>query len=300
MNIKKETLNWYKNSRQLLYSTLAFVLFAIIGQLVCDQLGTIRGSFLHLITIVLIAFEILVLYVIAGYLTKNGRATRILAWVMGVIACLYMIFMSGLFIFGSPNPVEVYGAGWWVGQVDKLEDEQRLWSLSHWIGQGEPYYEYDDAIVATPAEKEAEAMAEPYHSALDERVRAETVYQFYYSDTLLNVLSYSFGRWVWLIYLAIVVVWMVVGIRALSEVNKIPLKLLYLSSWLLFTAVVWLPALNTCGLKFSYYGPPFTGFSSAYWEFNLMMVGPPLAIMFFLLSEPERSKICCAVHENND
>lgn len=273
-----------KNSRCWCCCTLTFVLFAVLGQLACNQLGTLRRSFPHLITVILTFCEVAIIYFIAKGLARKGTAARIFAWIVGVITFLYMIFMSSLLIFGSPDSVEVYGAGWWIGQVDKQEEEQRLWSLSHWVGRGDPYYEYDDAIVATPAEKEAQAMAEPYHSALDERVRAETVYRYYYSDTLLNVLSYLFGRWVWLIYVAIAIIWMVLGIRALPKVNGIPLKLLYLSTWLLFSAVVWLPALNACGLKFSYYGPPFTGFSSAYWEFNLIMVGPPLAIMFFLLS----------------
>lgn len=285
MRIQRSVVALYKNSRCLLYSTLAFVIFAICAQLVCDQLGTLQGGLLHLITIVLTFFEVVILYVVAMCLTGKGKAIRIIAWIVGVVAFLYMVFISSLLIFGSPNSVEVYGAGWWIGQVDKLEDEQSLWSLSHWVGHGDPYYEYDDSVVATPVEKEAQAMEEPYHSAVDERVRAETVYRFYYSDTLLNVLSYLFGRWVWLVYLAMAVVWMIFGALASSKVRKIPLKLLYLSSWLLFSAVVCMPALNTCGFKFSYYGPPFTGFSSAYWEFNLMMVGPPLAIMFYLLSK---------------
>lgn len=283
MSIKRKIMSLHKRAGHLLYATLALVLFAICGQFACDWLGTHQGGWLQLLMILLVFLEASVLYCIAVKLAGTAKITHILAWIIGVLACLYMLFLSCLFIFGNPNPVEVYGAGWWIGQVNKLEDEQHLWSLSHWIGHGDPYYKYDDSIVAVPAENETQAMMEPYHAALDERSRAETTYWHYQSDTMLNVLSYLSGRWVWLAYSLIAAAWTMLGARETFRVHKISLKALYLSAWLLLAVIICLPALNGCGLRFSYYGPPFTGFSWAYWEFNLMMVGPPLAIMAFVL-----------------
>lgn len=268
-----------KELRPLLYTVLALVFFAVIGQAACDQLGTLKGSVRQWLTIASTVIEIVVLFVAARFIS---RKTRILAWVAGVLAFLYMLFIAFLLLFAVSSPIEIYGAGWWIGRVDKLEEEQRLWFLSHWVGPGDPYYEYDDSVVEIPAETEAQSLEEPYHSALDERARAETTYWYYYSDTMINVLSYLYGRWVWLIYLAIAIAWVAVGARASCLVCGIPSKLLYFASWLLFTIVIWLPALNGCGLRYFDYGPPFTGFPRGYWEYNLLMVGPPLGVMLFL------------------
>lgn len=268
-----------KEMRPLLYAVLALVLFAVIGQAACDRLGTLKGGTCQWLTIAFTVFEIVVMPVVVCFLSRKGRITRILAWVAGVLAFLYMLFIAFLLLFAVSSPIEIYGAGWWIGRVDKLEEEQRLWSLSHWVGHGDPYYEYDDSVVEIPAETEAQSMEEPYRSALDERVCAETTYRYYYSDTMINVLSYLYGRWVWLVYLAIAISWMAAGVRASCLICGIPSKLLYFASWLLFTVVICLPALNGCGVRFFDYGPPFSGFSRAYWEYNLLVVGPPLGVM---------------------
>lgn len=272
-----------KEVRPLLYTVLALVLFAIIGQAACDRLGTLKGGARQWLMIAFMVFEILVLSVTVLFLSGKGRITRILAWIAGVLAFLYMFFIAFLLLFAESSPIEIYGAGWWVGRVDKLKEEQRLWSSSHWVGPGDSYYEYDDSVVEIPAETEAQSMEEPYRSAFDERARAEVTYRYYYSDTMINVLSYLYGRWIWLIYLTIAIVWIVAGVRASCLVCGIPSKLLYFASWLLFSIAIWLPALNGCGRHFFDYGPPFTGFSRAYLEYNLLVVGPPLGVISALV-----------------
>lgn len=278
-----------KELRPLLYAVLALILFAVIGQAACDRLGALKGGARQWLTIAFMILEFAVLSLAVHLLSGQGRVIRILAWIAGVLTFLYILFIAVLLLFGVSSPVETYGTGWWIGQVDKLEEEQRLWSLSHWVGHGGPYYEYDNSVVEVPAETEAQSMEEPYRSALDERARAETTYWYYYSDTMINVLSYLYGRWVWLIYLAIVLAWMAAGVRASCLVRGTPSKLLYFASWLLFTIVLWLPALNGCGLSFFDYGPPFTGFSRAYWEYNLLMAGPPLGVMLSLATQQMNS-----------
>ena len=273
----------FKPLRVLLYPTLALVLFAVFGQIACDQLGSVKGMFRQWLTVTLTLLEICGLLAGIRFLTRPGRVLLVVRWILGAVAAAFMLFVAWMLIFVAPDQVETYGAGWWVGQVDKLEEEQHLWSVSHWIEKGDAYYEYDDSIVAVPSKSETEAMEEPYHSALDERARAEVAYAYYYSDTMLNVLSYMYGRWIWLVYLAIVITWTATGIWEFFHVCELPSKLLYFASWTLFTVVIWLPALNGCGLHFSYYGPPFTGFGSAYWEYNFLMAGPPLGIMLSLI-----------------
>lgn len=272
----------FKNLRILLYPTLALVLFAVFGQIACDQLGSVKGMFRQWVTIALTLVEICGLLVCIRLLSMSGKALLVARRILGAVAAVFMLFVAWMLTFTVPDQIETYGADWWIGQVDKLEEEQHLWSVSHWIGRGDAYYEYDDSIAAVPAKSETEAMEEPYHSAVDERACAEVAYKYYYSDTMLNVLSYVYGRWVWLVYLAIVITWTAAGIWVSFQVRGLPTKLLYFASWTLFTVVIWLPALNGCGLHFSYYGPPFTGFGSAYWEYNFLMVGPPLGVVISL------------------
>lgn len=269
----------FKTLRILLYPTLALVLFAVLGQIACDRLGSVKGLSHQWITIALTFLEICVLVVCVRFLSRPGKVLLFVRRILGATVIAFMLFIAYFLIFAAPDRVETYSTGWWIGAVDKLEEEQRLWSVSHWVGRGDAYYEYDDSLAETPAKSEKEAREEPYHSAVDERARAEIAYRYYDSDTMLNVLSYVYGRWVWLVYLAIAIAWTAAGIWASAQVRGLPAKLLYFVSWALFTVVVWLPALNGCGLRFSYYGPPFTGFDSAYREYHRLMVGPPLGII---------------------
>lgn len=275
----------FKPLRLLLYPTLALVLFGVFGQIACDQVGSVKGMFHQWNTLALTLLEICCLLVCIHFLTKPGRVLLVIRRIVGVAVAVFMLFVSWMLVFTAPDQVVTYGTGWWIGQVDKLEEEQHLWSVTHWVGRGDAYYEYEDSDAAEPAKSEAEAMEEPYHSAVDERTRTEIAYRYYYSDTMLNVLSYLYGRWVWVIYLAIVIAWTVAGLWVSSQARGLSAKLLYFASWTLFTVVIWLPVLNGCGLHFSYYGPPFTGFGDAYWEYNLLMVGPPLGVMFSFVKQ---------------
>lgn len=286
MNMK----NSFKSLRILLYPTLALVLFAVSGQAACDQLGSVKGLSRQWITIALTLLEICALVVCIRFLSRPGRVLLFVRRILGAAAVAFMLFVAWLLVFAAPDQVESYGTGWWIGQVDKLEEERHLWSVSHWVGRGDAYYEYDDSVAVVPAKSETEALEEPYHSAADERYRAEVAYEYYYSDTMLNVLGYIYGRWVWLVYLVIAIAWTAAGIWASSRTRGLPAKLLYFASWTLFTVVIWLPALNGCGLRFSYYGPPFTGFGSAYLEYNLLMAGPPLGIMLSFVMRKHPTK----------
>ena len=123
MRIKEKLKSFPNELRHLLWAVFALVLFAIAGQITCDHLGTLKGFPYQCITIVLTFSEIALLYLVVRALFGKGKIIRILAWIIGVLMFLYMLFMSYVLIFGMPSPLEVYSTGWWIGQVDKLEEE---------------------------------------------------------------------------------------------------------------------------------------------------------------------------------
>lgn len=197
-----------------------------------------------------------------------------------------------MYIYSSFDSDDVYYAGWWIGHVDKLEEEQKLWRKTHWFGRGDEYYQYDYDVFENAPREEYRAEEEPYHSALEERYKAETVYRYFDSDTMLNVLSYFYGRWVWLLYLLIVLVSIVLGISLLPLVGNIHRKLLYCVACFLFIIITIMPTLNGCGLVYNgIYGPPFTGYGYAYWEFGALMAGPTLGIMLGLSKHKQEKSV---------
>lgn len=62
-----------KEVQPLLYAVLALVLFAVIGQAVCDRLGTLKGGVRQWLMIVFMVFEILALSVTVRLLSGKGR-----------------------------------------------------------------------------------------------------------------------------------------------------------------------------------------------------------------------------------
>ena len=72
---------------------------------------------------------------------------------LGLAIAVWMLFASGMYIYSSLDSGDIYYAGWWVGYVDKLEEEQTLWRKTRWFGQGDEYYQYDyDIFVSSPKE----------------------------------------------------------------------------------------------------------------------------------------------------
>ena len=131
--------NSFKSLRILLYPTLALVLFAVSGQAACDQLGAVKGLSRQWITIALTLLEICALVVCIRFLSRPGRVLLFVRRILGAAAVAFMLFVAWLLVFAAPDQVESYGTGWWIGQVDKLEEERHLWSVSHWVGRGDAY-----------------------------------------------------------------------------------------------------------------------------------------------------------------
>ena len=102
---------------------------------------------------------------------------------------------------------------------------------------------------------------------------------------MLNVLSYFYGRWVWLLYLLIALAAIALAISMLPLVGNTYTKILYCAACLLFAVITIMPDLNGCGLVYdSVSGPPFTGYGFGYWGFGIFITAPALGIILGLIS----------------
>lgn len=99
------------------------------------------------------------------------------------------------------------GDGWSLSMATVSEDFRYMSSLTHWIGEGDAYYQYTDED-AEPVSEEWEAKEqEPYLSAMKECSKAENIYYFYRGDTILNIVGYMYGQWYVLLYIAAMLYW---------------------------------------------------------------------------------------------
>lgn len=276
-----------------LFALGSLVVFAVIGQIACDKIAleSKRGKFWGYqsglpyqgITIGITCAAIVLTNLAVRFFPRKHKIAKVFVWMLGIAMVAWMLLVSFIYIDSSFDFDDVYYAGWWIGHVDKLEEEQKLWRKTHWFGRGGKYYQYDYEVFENAPREESRAEDEPYHSALEERYKAETVYRYFDSDTMLNVLSYFYGRWVWLAYLLIVLTSIVLGISLLPLVDTIHRKLLYCTACSLFAVITIMPALNGCALVYNgIYGPLFTGYGYAYWEFGALMAGPTLGLILGL------------------
>lgn len=269
------------------------IVFAVVGQIACDKIAleSRRGQYWDHqrglpylgITIGVTCVAAGAIYLAVRFFPVKNKAAKIFAWLLGIAMTAWMLLVSGLYIYVSLDSGDIYHAGWWIGYVDKLEEERALWRKTRWFGRGDEYYQYDYNIFANAPTEEYRAKEEPYHTAVDERYKAETVYQNFDSVTMLNVLSHFYGRWVWLLYLLIALVSVALAISMLPLVGNLCIKILYCAACLLFIVITVMPALNGCGLIYDgVSGPPFTGYGQGSWRFGMFITGPALGIMFGL------------------
>lgn len=275
------------------------IVFAAVGQFACDEiaLASRRGQYWDYqrglpylgITIGVTCAAAGVIYLAVRFFPVKYKAAKIFAWPLGIVAAAWMLLISGLHIYVSFDSGDVYHAGWWIGYVDKLEEERALWRKTRWFERGDEYYQYDYDVFENAPTEEHRAKEEPYHTAVNERCKAETVYQDFDSVTMLNVLSYFYGRWIWLLYLLIALASVVLAISMLPLVGNMYAKILYCVVCLLFTVITIMPALNGCGLVYDgFSGPPFTGYGQGYWRIGMFITGPSLGIMLGLIRRGQR------------
>lgn len=278
------------------------IVFAVIGQIACDEIAleSRRGQYWDYqrglpylgITIGVTCAAAGAIGLAVRFFPVKYKAAKIFAWLLGIVIAAWMLLFSGLYVYVSLDSGDVYHAGWWVGYVDKLEEERALWRKTQWFGRGDEYYQYDYEVSANAPAEEYRAKEEPYHTAVDERYKAETVYQDFDSVTMLNVLSYFYGRWVWLLYSLIALAAVALAISMLPLAGNLCTKILYCAACLLFVIITIMPALNGCGLVYDgVSGPPFTGYGYGYWGFGMLLTGPALGTLLGLISRGQRKNL---------
>ena len=287
---------WFLITLQLL------LVFAIAGQLLVDRIGqkSEHGQFYSYqsflpymwITIAVTGAAALLVYLAVRFFPVRNKGMKALAWVLGIALSAWMLYCINLFIDKvNDSSGDAYGAaGLWVAYVDRLAEERMVWDKSHWFGHGDDAYEYsyEEFVEARGHLSLAHEVEEPYTSIVDERYKLANVFEYFYSDTLLGVLSYFYGKWVWLLYSLLAAGAVILAVSLLPLVGFLPGKLFYLIGCVLFAMMVLLPALNGCALVFDpIAGPIFTGSGRYYCEYALLYVGPTLGV---LLGLPRRVK----------
>lgn len=273
------------------------LVFAIIGQIGIDQicLESEHGQYWEYerrlpnlgITIAVTGAAIGLIYLAVKFYPLKKKLLKIIAWVLGIALSGWMLSRAGYMIYSAIDSGDVYSAaGLWIGFVDRLEEEQKVWNKSHWFGHGDEVYEYsyDEFADAHNHLSVGNEEEEPYQSTADERYKAYSVFAYCSSDTMINVLSYFYGKWVWLLYSLLAICAVALGASVLPLSGKLPGKLMFLAAWILFCVITLLPALNGCALVFdAVAGPLFTGFGSYYREFGVLYAGPAIGVMLGLI-----------------
>ena len=273
------------------------LVFAIIGQIGIDKicLESERGQYWEYerclpymgITIAVTGAAIGLIYLAVRFFPVKQKILKISAWVLGIVIAGWMLFCSGVTVYRATDSSDVYGAaGLWIAYVDRLEEEQKVWDRSHWFGHGDEVYEYsyDEFTEAHSHLYLGNEEEEPYQSIVDERYRMEYVFEYCASDTMINVLSYFYGKWVWLLYSVIALFALILGASMLPQAGRLPGKLMFLAAWILFGTITLLPALNGCALVFDpVAGPLFTGIGWYYWQFGVLFTGPAIGVILGLI-----------------
>lgn len=306
---KANDMNSVNSRKKWFLITIGLLIaFAVLGQTAIDKIahdseagqywGYERGLPYLGITIAVTCATVGVIYLAVRSFPMGKKALRVLAWVLGIAMAGWMLLFLYYYIYVSSDPGDVYGAaGLWIAHVDKLQTEREIWDKTHWYGQGDDVYAYsfDEYLKAYDHLYLGNEDEEPYHSIVDEREKIEYVFQYCESDTMINVLTYFYGRWVWLLYTLIVIAMLGFAISLLPTAGKTPGKLLYLTAWVSFAVISIMPALNGCAFLYNFWGPPFTGYGFVYREFNILLTGPAAGVMLGL-ADQKKERPCLSTN----
>lgn len=260
--------------------TAMLVVIGILAQCLCDKLGEtpfLKEYLLHLLP----ASGIFLGYYLSGVGIHNRKwFLKLISWVL-IIFMLFWVFLVG------------------VGIVSVLKDEREVdWYESHLarmaiqhlldrakpLGRGEFCYEYPDSVLEG-YEAAVVGLPKDVYCAFQEREMAEYYFQDYRSHTMLTVLSYSYGLWIMWLYVALTVVWCVLGAIMWLRLHAWRVKLLYLIPYGAVAYQMINAILYGCGKNVIWSLYPFCGSLIS----NLMFVAPALGLMFGLV-KASRSK----------
>ena len=257
-----------KEKRKLFYiSTIGLYLFAVFGQWVCglayDNQRCLQQREMRLRMLAVIAVCVLCVRLLRG----DGRSKRVWRTILGAALSVCMLAAMVYPLLQAcntrdsfavhPRLIEREGGAHWTGELDWLEEEKKLWKLSHWAGRGEVWYQLDDAVLEN-APADADWESEPYRSALEESCRGRYMLYDHGEKLLLNLTNYLLGRWIWLAYLLLALLWTGSGMTLFAEKKSRGETLLLSLAFLLPALRIWLPTLDCCGLVYSCVGPLFS------------------------------------------
>ena len=246
-----------KKRRLFLVSTISFYLFAVFGQWVCC-LAYENQSYSQQREMRLRMLAVIALCVFCAWLLRGGsRKKRVWRMILGTVLSASLVAGMAYPLLQlsntrdsyavHPRLVECEGRAHWTGELDWREEKKNLWILSRWAGRGADWYQVDASVLEN-APEDADWEAEPYRSALEEKCRARHMLYNCGEELLLNLTNYLLGRWIWLVYLLLALLWTGSGISMLLEKRSRGETLLLSLSFLLLTIRIWLPALDCCGL----------------------------------------------------
>ncbi len=282
-----------------LISTICLYAFAVFGQWIIAMMVHLDGygeqADMRLGTLVIIGLCVGAVWLFR----RSGKLGRFWGLVFGVIITAGILFFAGNSLYHMQDKKDTYYVGGWVddryydihwrSEIDWQEERGKLWRLSHWVGRGEPWYPYDDAVLESAPEDVDWASDEPYRTELDNRDRVRHIIWNSYADMLLNLLCYRLGRWVWCVYVLIALAWTGSGIAMLFELKTRRDLLLALPALGLLAILIWLPTLSCPGLVYSYHGLLFTAESSDTALLHYCAVAPAFGLLFGLtLGEREK------------
>lgn len=248
------------------------------ADMILEQTGTVIAA---LVSIVLVGLAI-------RFFPEKKKAAKFFGWLFGIIIVVWMLSYAVYCVSLSFDSGDVYGSSTrqWIAYVDKLEVEKNVWDKSRWFGRGEEVYDYTYGEYAGVLKREFSDRKKPNEiesAILNERDEIEYTFMFYDSDTILNVLSYMYGKWVLLVYMIDTALMLGLALLLLPEVGKLPQKLLYLAAWVLLAVIFVLPGFNGGAVWYSYWGPPFSGAGSIYRVYNVLVTGPAIGVVLGLI-----------------
>lgn len=254
-------------------------LYSIINSLLYDK---------YLLWLALsVAVSVLLFHGVA-YLCKRNGKYRWLCISLAVLLTIWNIFMTITCIVSSVSwddltPIyEKSNISWYVSRSEEI---QRMQSKSVWFGRGEHYYTYPEYLLRETYVEADDIISEVMDT---ERTKAYFAFVGWYSQALLPVLTYCFGKWVRLLYLAIVPLWLLGAFIGFTAVKGKGRKVLYGSCMCLVGVQLLLTILDCYGIVT---WPMPLVFSTADWTAMIPVVTIQLTVMLFLIKNSQKRVI---------
>lgn len=260
-------------------STIALLLFGIMGQILCEMMGYTPCLQYYLVHLMLVVGVGLLAYGVVKLLNRENKVCRILAVILGSIILMWTLFIGYVYVAYQIDEFSrqvYYGDGSYLSVTEQSEEVRYMVSKSHFWGHGDPYYTYQDelATVGKAAER-----AEDMQAAVEERDRAKEVFWHFHCELMLPVLSYIYGLWINVLYSFIALAWCVGAVGSVALVHGWQRKILYGVCAAMLCIQLGSVVPGSFGVTAAMIPPPF----SLEWEADLMSVTPQLGIMFGLL-----------------